>query len=211
MNKCFMTEYDRREKFSRPPHRLPGVGRFGCVTCHACHPNVGFGTAKLHFIQKHAPFVAERPVNAHHPKDPAGHAGRHFLLPRGMPSRSSRSRNFILVAAWVPLQGRDASPGCRTAHKRGLSSLSNPHQEAKRTLPVTLPPWPRSPCPMTVVGSVVDLAPVDCTDNGIACRRHEKKKRGRMPRLALPSAGPWQEARRRQGCFCEISTGSYPL
>ena len=48
---------------------------------------------------------------------------------------------------------------------------------------------------MTAVGSVVDLAPVDCTDNGIACRRHEK--RGRMPRLALPSAGgvkPQQEA-----------------
>lgn len=164
----------------------------------------------MHFIQKHAPFVAERPVNAHHPKDPAGHAGRHFLLPRGMPSRSSRSRNFTLVAGWVPLQGQNASPGCRTTHKRALSSLSNPHQGAKCSLPVTPPPWPRSPCPMTVVGSVVDLAPVDCTDNGIACRRHEEKKRGQMPRLALPSAGPWQEAPSSGLFLCEISTGSCP-
>jgi hypothetical protein len=128
----------------------------------------------MHFIQKHAPFVAERPANAHHLKDPAAHAGRHFLLPRGMPSRSSRSRNFTLVAGWVPLQGRDASPGCRTNAQASAIVAFQPAPGSQASIARN----PReAPCPMTAVGSVVDLAPVDCTDNGIACRTHKKEEK----------------------------------
>ena len=162
----------------------------------------------MHFIQKHAPFVASCPANAHHPQDRLA-----------MPEDASCFPEACLPARAAP--GTSLWP-CVGFHYRDEMCFAwmPDHVEAKAVVAfqpaprnqayiARKPPRVRTLCPTTVVGRsghcrVLCLFIARTTAN--ACRRHEKKKRG--PNATTCSAvGGAEERRYRYCCFWEMATG----